>query len=183
MAAPYTLKELLAALESGAREIEVFFRALPRETFFKGDDIHWGPAHHISHLTLAYKRAGRAFAAPTTLPPHNGAPARTLEQLSAMYAAKISQVSAEQLLKNPLPPRVGPDSVQAELVSEYATSSADLREAAGKWSEADCDSRAVAHPFLGMLSVREMLLFFIMHDRRHYDGVRRRLDGEASREA
>ena len=183
MSAPYVLKELLAALESGSREIEVFFRALPKEAFFKGDDTRWGPAHHISHLTLAYKRAGRAFAAPDALPPYNGGPARTLEQLSAAYAAKISQVPAEQLLKNPLPPKIGPDSVQADVVSEYVTASAALREAAGRWSDADCDARAVPHPFLGLLSAREMLLFFVMHDRRHYDGVRRRLEGEASREA
>lgn len=183
MPAPYTLKELLAALESGAREIEVFFRALPRDTFFSGDDTRWGPAHHISHLTLAYKRAGRAFAAPAALPPYTGGPARTLEQLSAAYAAKISQVPAEQLLKNPLPPRVGPDSVQADLVSEYASASANLREAVGKWSDADCDARAVPHPFLGLLSAREMLVFFVMHDRRHYDGVKRRLEAEGSREA
>lgn len=183
MAAPQSLKEILSALESGSRELEVFFRALPRETFFSGDDTNWGPAHHISHLTLAYKRAGRAFAAPGALPPHDGGPARTLEQLSAVYAARISQVPAEQLLRNPLPPRVGPDSVQADLVSEYATASANLREAAGKWTEADCDARAVPHPFLGLLSAREMLLFFVMHDRRHYDGVRRRLEGDSARQA
>jgi hypothetical protein len=183
MAAPHALKELLAELESGSREIEVFFRALPKETFFAGDDTRWGPAHHISHLTLAYKRAGRAFAAPDALPPYSGGPTRSLEQLSATYAARISQVPAEQLLKNPLPPKVGPDSVQADLVSEYATASANLREAASKWTEADCDARAVPHPFLGLLSAREMLLFFVMHDRRHYDGVRRRLEEQSSREA
>lgn len=177
MAAPHSLKEILAALESGSREIEVFFRALPKDTFFAGDETRWGPAHHLSHLTLAYKRLGRAFAAPEALPPHDGGPTRTLEQLSAAYAARISQVPAEQLLRNPLPPRIGPDSVQADVVGEYATASANLRELAGKWSDADCDARAVPHPFLGLLSAREMLLFFIMHDRRHYDGVRRRLEG------
>lgn len=183
MAAPHSLKEILAALESGAREIEVFFRALPREAFFAGDDERWGPAHHISHLTLAYKRAGRGFASPDGLPPYDGGPARTIEQLGTIYAARISQVPAEQLLRNPLPPRVGPESVQGDLVSEYATASANLREAAGKWSEADCDARAMPHPFLGLLSAREMMLFFVMHDRRHYDGVRRRLEAQGSREA
>lgn len=174
MPGPHSLPEILAALEANSREIVEYFPSLSREVFFSGDELHWGPAHHLSHLTIAHRRVAKGLAAPETLPPHQRGRSRTFEQVREAYATRMAQVPAEQLRQNPLPPRLEPGTSQTSIVMDYHAACAALREAAGRWSEADCDSRAMPHPFLGWLSTREMLLFFVHHDRMHLDGVRRR---------
>lgn len=87
---------------------------------------------------------------------------------------------AEQLRPNPLPPRLEPGVTQAAVITGFREANAALLEAAGRWSEADCDSRAMPHPFLGWLSTREMLLFCVHHDRLHLENVRGQFEGDAS---
>lgn len=179
MPGPHALPDILAALEGNSREIEAYFAGLPAQAFFSGDEICWGPAHHLSHLTHAHERAARGFAAPGKLPSHERGRSRTFEEVRTAYQTRLAQVPAEQLLQNPLPPRLAPGATQADVVLGFVEASAKVRAAAGEWSETDCDSRAMPHPFLGWLSAREMLLFFVLHDRLHLEGVRRRIEAGA----
>jgi len=179
MPAPHALPDILAALETNAREIESYFAGLSRATFFSGNEHEWGPAEHLSHLTHAHERVARGFAAPEKLPPHERGRSRLFAEVCATYETRLAQVPAEQLRQNPLPPRLAAGVTQAEVVRAFAGASAKMRAAAGAWSEADCDSRAMPHPFLGWLSAREMLLFFVHHDRLHLAGVRRRIEAGA----
>jgi hypothetical protein len=178
---PRTLPEILAALEAGSREIETYFLALPHAAFFDGDDARWSPAHHLSHLTLGHKRVARALGSPAALPAHASGRSRGFAEIREIYVTGLPLVPAERLVNNPLPPRLEPDATQSQVVGDYVAASARLREAAAVWSEADCDARAVPHPFLGLLSAREMLFFFVVHDRHHLDGVRRRVAGASPR--
>ena len=180
MSAPHSLPEILAALEANSREIVEYFPTLSRETFFSGDEQHWGPAHHLSHLTIAHKRVAKALAEPGKLPPHQRARSRTFEQVREVYTKRMAQVPPDELLRNPLPPRLEPGASQAALVMEFHDASATLRVAAACWGDADFDARAIPHPFLGWLSAREMLLFFVHHDRSHLDNVRRRFGAAAT---
>lgn len=178
MSEPHSLPDILAALESNAHEIEAYFGSLPRHVFFSGDDADWGPAHHLSHLTLAHKRVGKGLADPESLPPHQRGRSRTLDEMRAAYESRMAQVPPEQLRQNPLPPKLAEEASQRDVIREFVTASARLRTAAAGWSEGDCDARAMPHPFMGWVSTREMLLFFVFHDRMHHEGVRRRF-GEA----
>lgn len=179
MSGPHALPAILAALEGNARAIVEYFPSLARETFFSGDELNWGPAHHLSHLTIAHRRVGRAFSEPGKLPPHQRGRSRTYDEVREVYATRLAQVPPEDLRRNPLPPRLEPGMSQTGIVEDFHTASAALRVAAARWSEQDCDSHAMPHPFLGWLSAREMLLFFVIHDRSHLDNVRRRFGGEA----
>ncbi|MCC6348666.1 MAG: DinB family protein [Candidatus Eisenbacteria bacterium] len=172
---PHALPEILAALEANSREIEDFFGGLPNEAFFSGDEQHWGPAHHLSHLSIAHRRVGRGLSTPAKLPRHESARSRTFDQMREAYRARLAQVPPEQLRPNPLPPSIEPGASQRALVDEYRDAAAAMRAAATAWSEDDCDSRAMPHPILGWLSAREMLFFFVHHDRLHLENVRGRL--------
>jgi hypothetical protein len=45
------------------------------------------------------------------------------------------------------------------------------------------DRSAMKHPLIGLLSVREMLLFVIVHERHHLRNVQTRLAGSAPHRA
>ena len=53
------------------------------------------------------------------------------------------------------------------MVHRYAGAHTLLCAAAGAWSEAELDTRAVMHPLLGSLTMREMLYFMLYHDAHH----------------
>jgi hypothetical protein len=40
------------------------------------------------------------------------------------------------------------------------------------------DRHAIIHPLLGELTVREMLMFFVVHERHHLKSVRARVEGQ-----
>jgi hypothetical protein len=61
---PRTKPEILTALESNARTLATFFSALPAPVFFDGDSDHWGPGHHLVHLTQASVAMERALRSP-----------------------------------------------------------------------------------------------------------------------
>ena len=140
---PRTLPEIVAALDRVATEIVDWFETLPEGEFLRGDDQHCSPAHHLGHLTTSHVRVGRALRSPAALPARDPAPSRTFAEIRALYADGLPRIPREKLLANPVPPRLPADP-----------------------------TRALPHPFLGPMSVREMLCFMAIHDRHHLDGVR-----------
>lgn len=172
---PWTGVEILVALETGARELEAYFSSIPDEAFFDGDDAAWSPAHHLSHVTRSNLLVTRGLKAGSALPAHASGRSRTHGGILAVYRTGL--VAARETLKrtNPVPPTVETGATRDRLVAEYANAARGLREASAAWSEADLDARAMRHPLLGMVSTREMLLFILIHDRHHLDGVREAL--------
>jgi hypothetical protein len=71
---------------------------------------------------------------------------------------------------------IAPGTTRTGLVAGFRSASADLRAAAVAWTDDDLDRRALPHPYLGALTVREMLLFCVFHERHHLKQVRARLD-------
>jgi hypothetical protein len=175
MLEPHTLPELIDAIASGRREIEVYFAALPEAAFFDGDDARWSPAHHLSHLTLGNIRFGRALQGRFVFTDHDTGRSIGIAAVRRLYEETLPTVPAEWLRNNnPNPPRLEPGQTQAEVVAGYAKTSAAMCEAASTWSESSVDAKAIPHPILGPLTVRDMLAFFAVHDRHHLEGVRRR---------
>jgi hypothetical protein len=179
MADPHTLPELIDALAAGSREIEAYFAPLPDASFFAGDDAHWSPAHHLVHLTLGNVRFGRALQARVALPAHETGRPMGLAAVRNLYEETLPKVADQLRTNNPNPPKLDPMRTRSEILGEYLATNAALREAAAGWSEADADAKAVRHPIMGMFTVRDMIAFFVIHDRHHLDGVRRRFAGPA----
>ncbi len=67
---PVTRLEIIEALESNAQSIAEYFSGLSDRVVFAGDPEHWGPAHHLVHLTRSSAAVERSLrsAAP---PPHS----------------------------------------------------------------------------------------------------------------
>ena len=180
MTGPHTLPEIVARMEEGTRAIESYFGSLPEAAFLAGDNAKWGPAHHLSHLSLANKRVARALGAPEALPAHPTGVSRPYDEIRRLYEEGLPRVPRERLLSNPVSPRVEPGATQAGVIAEYVTEAAALRAAADALPEPEADARAVPHPFMGALTAREMLCFMAIHDRHHLEGVRRRFGPDAA---
>lgn len=175
---PSTQSEILAALESDTNAIASYFRAQPESTLFTGDPDHWGPAHHLRHLTLSSQAITRGLRS-KQLPSHPTGVSRSYGDLIGAATGSLGAASKERLLENGRAVVVAPGTTREGLVADYVQASTDLRTAAAAWKDEDLDRHALPHPFIGALTVREMLLFCVFHERHHFRLVRTRLEPAA----
>jgi hypothetical protein len=175
MAHPVTTSDVLAALESNAQTIAEFFSRVPEAMFFDGDSDHWGPAHHLQHLTRSSVSVSRALRS-GSLPLHPTARSRDYAGVRDAATASLAATSKDRLLDMGRVVVIPPGTSRADVVTAFTVASAELRTAAATWTEDDLDRRAIMHPLMGELTVREMLLFFVVHERHHLKLVRTRLE-------
>jgi hypothetical protein len=175
---PATQLEILEALESNARSIVEFFSGLPERHFFDGDPEHWGPAHHLRHLTEASISVERALRS-KTLPLHPAGLSRTYPEVRDAATASLEATPKDRLLEMGRTVVIPAGSRQRDVVEAFMAASAALRDAATTWTEHAMDRHALPHPLMGRLTVREMLLFFVVHERHHLKIVRTRLEARS----
>jgi hypothetical protein len=173
---PATKPEILAALESNARTIAEFFSNQPDETIFTGDPDQWGPAHHLAHLTR-FSASVRQDLRSGSLPLHPTARSRAYPEVIEHARTSLAGTSRQRLLEMGRQIVIEPGTARTDLVAAFLSASADLRAAAEELSEDALDRHALVHPLMGELTVREMLLFFVLHERHHLRLVRARIEG------
>ena len=179
---PATKLEILAALESNAEFCAEFFAKLPDSVMFDGDPDHWSPAHHLVHLTQASISVERALRS-GKLPSHPTAKSRTYAEVRDAATASLAATPKDRLLEMGRRAVIAPGTAKPEIVEGFTTASAGLRTAAAEWTEDALDRHAIVHPLMGELTVREMLLFFVVHERHHFKSVRTRVGAQAPGES
>ena len=168
---PVTQLEIIAALDSNAQSIVDFFSSLPERLMFDGDPDHWSPAHHLAHLTQASVSVERALRS-GALPPHPTARSRTYAEVRDAAATSLGATPKERLLEMGRTVVIAPGTRRADIVQAFAAGSARLRVTAAAWDQEALDRHALVHPLMGELTVREMLFFFVVHERHHLKLVR-----------
>ncbi len=172
---PWSLPEILTALERTATETAEFFTSIPEAHFFTGDAQHWGPAYHLGHLTMTYASVTRGLRAGRRLPTHGTGKSRGTHELGMIALQALRAAPPEKHLANPLVPAVDPSVGARTMVTRLIEANASMRAALETWTEEALDTRAMPHPYLGPITVREMLLFMPVHDGHHVRGVKKRL--------
>ena len=170
---PVTKSDILAALESNARTIVEYFSSLAERRFFDGDPDHWSPAHHLTHLTQASISVERVLR-PGASPLHPTPRSRTYAEVRDAAAAAVAATPKATLLDLGRVVAIAPGTTQEQVVRAFESVSAKFRKAAEAWSEEAIDRHALRHPLVGQMTVREMLYFFVVHERHHLKLVRTR---------
>jgi hypothetical protein len=179
MTHPATQLEILAALESNAQTIAAYFSQLPDAVAFDGDADHWSPAHHLVHLTRASVSVERALGS-GSLPLHPTARSRAYAEVRDAATTALAGTSPGRLLEMGRTVAIAPGARWTEVLDAFTSASAALRATASTWPEDALDRHALAHPLMGELTVREMLLFFVVHERHHLRTVQTRLASRPS---
>jgi hypothetical protein len=175
MSEPFTQAEISAALAETREEVGAFFAALAPAQFTHGNAETWSPAHHLHHLIVSNAPVGMALGLPRDRLPARLAtqPSRSYSEMQALYREALATgVKASGRF---LP---DPQGTQADLVAEYGQTLDTLQAQVQGWSDADLEAFTLAHPVLGPLSVREMLLFTLYHNAHHLAGVQNKNDME-----
>ncbi|THF69769.1 DinB family protein [Deinococcus sp. Arct2-2] len=175
MREPFTQAEIVAALGQTQAEVGAFFAELSPEQFMHGNAETWSPAHHLHHLIVSNQPVASALALPRDrLPARNATqPSRSYSDIRALYREVLATgVKASGRF---LP---DPQGTQAELLTEFRQTLDTLQAKLQGWNDVDLDAYTLAHPVLGPLSVREMLLFTLYHNAHHLAGVQNKTQME-----
>ena len=68
---------------------------------------------------------------------------------------------------------------ERDRVMSYHAAAVERLTSIARWPERALDTTKMPHPLLGSITVREMLLFTLYHNRHHLEGVRRRVTSTA----
>ncbi len=172
---PVTGEEIIAALESNAGIIAGFFSGQPDEAIFTGDPEQWGPAHHLVHLTRTSSAIDQGLRS-GALGLHSTGQSRPYAEVRDAANASLASTSRDRLLDMGRVVVVAPGTTARDLVEGFVQASAGLRSSASSWTEENLDRHAMKHPLVGELTVREMLLFCVLHEQHHLKIVRGRLE-------
>lgn len=172
-----TLDELLTAMQTRHAEVDGYSRGLSTDQFFAAPEGRWSPAQHLLHLEMGHTAMAGGLNAPERLPLYSDSP-RSDDEVREVYLAALK---ARPLVNNPFIRPVertadaGAD--QEAVLDAYRASNERLQAAVRTWADADLDTRAMPHPLIGLLSVREMLGWALYHDGHHLAGMRRQVGG------
>ncbi len=180
---PFSAAEIAAALRAVHTESLAYWSAMSDAEFLSPIGDAWSPADNVRHLTKSMRAVAQGLRTPRVMlwfafRTHAG-PSRRYAEIRDTYRARLAK-GADAGKFGPGQRTSGNDG-QAErekIMRYHASAVEELAALTRGWSERALDKRQLPHPLLGKLSVREMLLFTVYHNRHHVDVVRRRR-GEA----
>jgi len=167
---------LIDLLQEGFEEVENFAAHSPYEVFYAkpADDV-WSAAENVQHLIQSVLPLSRLFGRPKSyfeekwgLATHTS---RNYEVIKATYHNALGAGIKATGAFAPLTP----SAELGLLLGEFAQTNKALVNQLADWSEEDLDIYGIPHPLLGLLTVREMLLFTAYHTRHHLEIMQKRV--------
>jgi hypothetical protein len=172
-----SIRTALSELHAGS---VTYWETFDTPTFLAPIGDAWSPADNVRHLTISMRAVARgmrlprvflllAFGRPTF-------PSRSFDVMRDTYRARLAEgASAGRYAPRPREESVDPHAERARIMSHHAMAVSAIGDIITRWSESALDASRLPHPLLGPLTVREMLLFTVYHNRHHLENVQRRL--------
>lgn len=157
-----------------------YWDSLDTSTFVAPIGEAWSPADNVRHLTTSMRAVTRGMRMPRLFLllafRRPSAPSRPYDIIRDTYRARLAQgASAGRFAPRPRALPADATAERARIMSHHAMAVTDLCDVIARWPERALDGRQLPHPLLGPLTVREMLLFTVYHNRHHLENVQRRL--------
>ena len=163
-------EEIVAALTHSFQQLDNLCRAVDPPLFNVSKEGKWTPAENFQHLVTATRMTSLAFSLPKWMPRLlYGLPKRTSHGYSKVvdnYQRKLNQGAKASGPYVPKKIKYEPAKLQHQLAKEGERL---VRLIATKWSDEQLDAYQVAHPILGLLTLRELAYFNIYHNGHHAD--------------
>lgn len=176
---PFTKSEILRDLSAVHDWSAEYWRSFDRAEFFAPLGDAWSPADNVRHLIKSNRPVAQALKVPKLFLllrfGFTRRPSRSYSALKATYYEALdSGLKAGRFGASPIPPDQQTDERREQELTKLSQTFSDLSAAIQGWSEKALDRLRLPHPGLGLLTVREMLLFTIYHNTHHVLGVERR---------
>ncbi len=182
---PFTIPEIETAFQSTNQHLTDYFSALTPQQFFAHPPAVWSPAENLQHLVQSVSPVARSLGAPpAVLLKRFGSaesPSRSYETIGADYRSALANGAAAFGAFIPVIDEAAIDlkTAQEKIIADWGEASAQLVGAISLWNETDLDTCQLPHPVLGLMTLREMLIWTIYHNLHHLNDAQR-LSGEGA---
>lgn len=171
-----TTAQLVKALVANHNSSAAFICSLPDVQFVYKYDTKWSAGQQLAHLILCLKPISQALSSAAFIKEKFGTinrAAMDYDQVIAFYKTGLQNGGKAPDKFLPPPVEIGQREVlQQELTEILLTISSQLNN----YSETELDSLALPHPFLGLLSIRELFYLMSYHPVHHLEQVKKNLN-------
>jgi hypothetical protein len=173
--APWTGGEIVAGLRRLHAESAAYWRATFPENaafFHRIAPEVWAPVDQVRHLTKSCRAIAKGFETPRlVLALRFGVPMRRSRDYQALLGAYRERLR-RGVRQNPFAPRVLEPHEQTpagreRAMREHAESIERLCGAIERYPEWALDRLRARHPALGMITMRELAMFALLHNAHH----------------
>lgn len=176
---PSTKNEILRDLAAVHDWSAEYWQSFNRAEFFAPLGDAWSPADNVRHLIKSNWPVAQALKIPKLFLllrfGFTRRPSRSYSAIKATYYEALdSGLKAGRFGASSIPPDQQTDERREQELAKLSQTFSDLSAAVQGWSEKALDRLRLPHPGLGLLTVREMLLFTLYHNTHHVLGVDRR---------
>lgn len=164
-------REIIEALENAHEDAVEYWAGFETPEFFSPMGGRWSAAEHVRHLTramtpllpvLRVPRAALRFAFGAATKP-----SRSYTDIELAYTQALAAGGTAGRFAPP-PDRHAPDVVRRNAIMDaHSETLRGLTQAMERWTEPQLDAHRLPHPLLGKLTVREMMLFTLLHNQHH----------------
>jgi len=176
---PFSREDILTALEQVHARGVAYWNTLSTRVFFDPIGTAWSPADHVRHLNKAISAVTRGLSLPRPiLALLFGRPARAsrhFQEIRETYHDVLAAGgNAGRFAVSSTRHGSMPDVDRARIMTAHRGAVHALRDRIAGLSDHSLDRYRLPHPLLGKLTLREMLLFTLLHNQHHVDVARRR---------
>jgi hypothetical protein len=168
----HELIEAFVANHAGSSE---FICALTDEQFVHSHNGKWTAGQQLSHLLLCLQPISRALASKEYIQEKFGTQQRAAMSYEEVLAATRMHLQNGAKAPERFLPAAVAVADRAALAQELSDITATIKSQLQSYSEDELDRLVMPHPFLGMLSVREMFYLMSYHPLHHLQQVRAHL--------
>lgn len=180
--APQTKDEIGTALAVLSHELERYVEGFSNDEFYAPQSEFWSPSEHVRHLTTSVRAVARGLRLPRfVLRLRFGraeGPSRSFSELLEVYRQKLADGATAGRF-TPSPNKRGRDAI----MENWHMAGKELNRALANWTEEALGEYRMPHPLLGLLTVREMMLFTVFHNAHHAGRIRERASDRESEAA
>lgn len=171
-------REIIEALEAAHESAVGFWSDFSTPEFFAPIGAHWSPSEHVRHLTRSMTPLLPALRMPRPalrlLFGAATAPSRSYDDIEAAYMLALAAGGTAGRYA-PTPERSPLDAARRDAIMDaHSETLRGMTQALERWTEAQIDAYRLPHPLLGRLTVREMMLFTLLHNQHHVQVAERR---------
>lgn len=174
---PNTKTELIHALTASHEAVRQLCQGFAPQAFFAHPAGVWSAAENVVHLVESLSAVTRGLQMPrlvlTSMFGKAQAPSRDYAAIQTLYAEALRNGAQASGRYVPQQVNVADDfaAAQQRILANWATAGEKLSAAVAAWDEADLDIYRLPHPILGNLTLREMLLWVVVHNWHHHGDV------------
>lgn len=171
-----TKDQLIDVLIANHNHCAAIICSLPDEHFKYKHNGKWDAGQQLAHLILCLKPISQALSSPEVIRKRFGTLNRIgmdYHQLIAFYKTGLS--NGGKAPERFLPPAIDVDH-KDELRGELEALLSAIQAQLGGYSEDDLDLLALPHPFLGLLSIRELFYLMSYHPLHHLEQVKNNIN-------